>query len=175
MDLMDLLPPVYENNTTMQELQGILTSDINTLAGSFDESINECFLSTTTALLSRYETIYGLNVDVTKSTTSRRERIMAKAKGIGTTTKQMIIDTAAAYSGGEVEVIEDPANSTFIVKFIGTIGIPANIEDFTMTIEEIKPAHLSYTLEYTYKTWNEVSGNLWGDVSTKTWYELATE
>ena len=91
----------------MEALQGILTEKINELANDLNETIDECFVNTASALLSRYEEIYGLQVDVTKSDEFRRERIMAKIRGIGTVTKQMIIDTAASYSNGEVEVIED--------------------------------------------------------------------
>jgi uncharacterized protein YmfQ (DUF2313 family) len=175
MDLMTLLPPIYNENTTMKQLQSILSNDIDILANSFNEIIDECFINTATSLLSRYEKIYGLTVDVSKSDLYRRERITAKIRGTSTTTKQMIIDTATAYSNGEVEVIEDPVNYRFIVKFIGTKGIPGNMADLTLTINEIKPAHLSFTFEYTYKTWGEVSSYKWSDVTMKTWYQLATE
>jgi uncharacterized protein YmfQ (DUF2313 family) len=172
---MTLLPPVYDGNTTMQKLQSILSADINTLANKFDETIDQCFVSTAASLLSRYEKIYGLQVDVIKSDEFRRERIKAKIRGIGTVTKQMIIDTARSFSNGEAEVLEDSSNNCFVIKFIGTMGIPANMDDLVLTIEEIKPAHLSYTFEYTYRRWGEVSSYLWGDADDKTWYQLSTE
>ena len=175
-DLMELLPPYYQGNNTMQDLQGILSNDINTLASNFKETIDQCFVDTVTSLLSRYEKIYGLNVDVSKSNTFRRERIKAKIRGIGTVTKQMIIDTAASYSNGEVEVLEDPANYSFKIKFVGTRGIPANMADLILTIEEIKPAHLSFTFEYTFMTWNEfdIYNNTWDEWDTLnlTWDKL---
>lgn len=175
MDLMDLLPVYYRGNQTMEELQGILSADINSQAARLSETIDQCFVNTATSLLSRYEKIFGIQVDVSKSNEFRRERIRAKIRGAGTATKQMIKDTAAAYSGGEVDVIEYPEMSSFTIKFVGTLGIPANMADLIMTIEEIKPAHLSYTFEYTYRRWGEVSDKLWGDVVNKTWYQLSTE
>lgn len=165
MSLMELLPPYYNGNKTMEELQGILTEKINELANGLNETIDECFVNTASALLSRYEKIYGLQVDVTKSDEFRRERIRAKIRGIGTVTKQMIIDTAASYSNGEVEVIEDTANYKFIIKFVGVRGIPANMADLTLTINEIKPAHLAFEFEYTWITWDEF------DRYNKTWDE----
>ncbi len=158
MSLMDLLPVYYSGNSTMEELQEILTTDINNLAARLDETINECFVNTASKLLSRYEKIYGLEVDVTKSDIFRRERIKAKLRGVGTVTKQMLIETARSYSNGEVEVIEDAANHSFKIKFVGTLGIPDNMADLTLTIEEIKPAHLSYTFEYVFNT-NSVLGS----------------
>lgn len=152
MDLMELLPEYYKGNKTMQELQSILSTGVNNLALKLDETIDQCFVNTATSLLSRYEDVYGIQVDVNKSNEFRRERIRAKIRGIGTVTKQMIVDTAASYSNCEVEVIEDPANYKFVIKFVGVKGIPANMGDLTVTIEEIKPAHLSYTFEYVYRT-----------------------
>lgn len=174
MDLMMLLPSVYSGNTKMEELQSILSADINNLASNLNETIDECFVNSASALLSRYEKIYGIQVDVSKSNEFRRERILAKIRGIGTVTKQMIVDVASSYSNGEVEVIEDNANYSFKIKFIGTKGIPGNMADLSITINEIKPAHLAFTFEYTYNTWSAVMGNLWGDVTAMTWYELST-
>lgn len=174
-DLMELLPPIYEKNSTMEELQSILSLKINSLASSFDETIDECFVNTASSLLSRYEKIYGLKVDVSKSNSFRRERIKAKIIGVGTVTKQMIIDTAASYSNGEVEVIEEPGNYSFKIKFVGTLGMPPNMADLTLTIEEIKPAHLTYTFEYVYNTNSVLKNHTHAQLSAYTHYQLRNE
>jgi hypothetical protein len=175
MNLMDLLPEYYYGNQTMEQLQEILSEKINALVGSFDETIDQCFVNTATALLSRYEKIYGLKVDVSKANEFRRERIMAKIRGVGTTTKQMIIDVASSYSNGEVDVIEDSANSNFKIRFVGTRGLPPNMADLTLTIEEIKPAHLNYTLEYIYNTHKDLSTFTHAQLSNHTHYQLRNE
>lgn len=170
--LMEFLPDYYTGNVTMEELQDILSSDINKMAESTEETVDQCFINTATSLLSRYEKIYGLDVDVTKSNEFRRERIRAKVRGTGTVTKQMIAEAARSYSNGEVAVIENNENSSFIVKFVGTKGIPANMADLTLTIEEIKPAHLSFTFEYTYNTWNDILHMTWEEAGNFTWDQL---
>ena len=175
MQLMDLLPEYYRGNKTIEELQRVMSDDINDLVNGIYGAMNQCFINTATSLLSRFEKIYGIQVDVTKSNEFRRERIQAKIRGAGTVTKQMIKDTAAAYSRGEVEVYEHPETSSFIIKFIGALGIPANMADLILTIDEIKPAHLSYTFEYTYRRWFELAESLWCNVADITWYQLATE
>ncbi len=172
MNLMNLLPPVYDKNDTMKELQEILSGKINKLASNFDKTIDQCFVSTASDLLSRYEKVYGLSVDVSKSDAFRRERIKARAKGVGTVTKQMLEDVAASYSNGEVKVIENYEDYSFVVKFVGVKGIPANMADLTLTIEEIKPAHLAFTFEYTYNTWNDISHMTWSEASAHTWNQL---
>jgi uncharacterized protein YmfQ (DUF2313 family) len=169
---MDLLPDYYSDNVTMNELQGILTTDINNLALGFHETIDQCFVNTASSLLSRYEKIYGIDVDITKSDTFRRERIKAKIRGTGTVTKQMIMDTAASYSNGEVKIIEDPANCSFKIKFVGTKGLPPNMTDLTLTIEEIKPAHLAFSFEYVYQTHGELQSYTYDELSNYTHEQL---
>ncbi|WP_367567740.1 putative phage tail protein [Lacrimispora sp.] len=174
MDLMTLLPNYYDKNDTMIKLQEILSAETENLDIGLSQTISECFVSTASAMLSRYEKLYGLEVDVSKSNSFRRERIKAKIAGAGTTTKQMVIDTARSYSNGEVEVIEDNENSRFTIKFVGTLGIPGNMADLKLTIEEIKPAHLAVTYEYVYNTWGNISALTWEQTGAYTWEQIRT-
>lgn len=172
MELLSLLPDCYRDNKTMEELQSILSADINKITNGLNKTIDQCFVNTATSLLSRYEKIYGIQVDVSKSAEFRRERIRAKIRGVGTVTKQMIEAVARSYSNGEVEVIEDPANYSFKVKFVGTKGLPPNMADLTLTIEEIKPAHLAFEFEYVYRTHAELSVYTHEQLSAYTHSEL---
>jgi uncharacterized protein YmfQ (DUF2313 family) len=174
MDLMALLPGYYDVNETMIRLQSILSAETEKLDTGLSKTVSQCFVSTASSMLSRYEKIYGLEVDISKSDTFRRERIKAKIAGAGTTTKQMIIDTAISYSNGEVEVIEDNHNSRFTIKFVGTLGIPRNLTDLKLTIEEIKPAHLAVTYEYVYNTWGNVNALTWEQAGAYTWERIRT-
>ncbi len=105
------------------------------------------FIETATWGLSRWEKIFDLPIEIEKNYSFRRERIKAKIRGSGTTTKQLIINIASAFSNGEVEVIEYPNEYRFVVKFVGVKGVPANMKDLTSSIEEVKPAHLAFTFE----------------------------
>jgi uncharacterized protein YmfQ (DUF2313 family) len=162
---MDLLPPAYENNVTMAELQGLLTDRVSTLIADLSGTVDECFLETASKLLSRYEKVCGVDVDVSKSDTFRREILKAKIRGIGTVTKQLLMETAASYSNGDVEVIENPAHYSLVVKFTGTLGIPPNLDGLKAAVEEIKPAHLAFSFLYTYMTWAafESYAHTWAD------------
>lgn len=174
MDLMTLLPDYYERNETMRKLQEILSGETEALDVELSTTIAQCFVSTAVEMLSRYERIYGIEADVTKTDTFRRERIKAKIVGAGTTTKQMIQDVSMSYSGGAVEVIEDNTNSKFVIKFVGQLGIPGNIADLKLTIEEIKPAHLAVTYVYVYNTWAEVKQLTWEQASAYMWKQIRT-
>ena len=175
MELINLLPEsVYESNETMKFLQNLLSAEVNKLDDTLSNTILECFAITATRLLSRYEQMLGLTVKSEKSDVFRRERICAKISGARTTTKEMIVDVASRYSNGDVEVIEDNENYAFTIKFVGVHGIPGNMADLKLTIEEIKPAHLSVLYEYTYATWSDVSRLTWDDAASYTWKELRT-
>jgi len=174
MELMALLPGFYDTNETMIRLQSILSAETESLDTGLSQIISECFVSTASAMLSRYEKFYGLEIDVSKTDTFRRERIKAKIAGAGTTTKQMIIENAKSFSNGEVEVTEDNSNSRFTIKFVGTLGIPGNLADLKLTIEEIKPAHLAVTYEYVYNTWGNLNALTWGQAGAYTWEQIRT-
>ena len=172
MRLMDLLPSgIYGDNATMQELQALFTVNINTLADDFNTMLNECFVGTASALLSRYEEVYGLEVNVSKSNTWRRERITAKIRGTGTTTKQMIEEVAMSFSGGEVAIHEYQEEYRFVVQFIGVKGIPQNMAGLIAALDEIKPAHLVYSFKYTYTIWSQLTIT-WGESRQKLWGDL---
>lgn len=175
MRLNELLPDYYDQNVTMQTLQNILSRVSDDLDTQLSKTISECFVTTASELLGRYEQLYGLEVSTSMSDQYRKERIVAKLSGVGTTTKQMIEETARNYSNGEVEVVEDPGHYRFAIRFVGTLGVPGNMEGLKLTIEEIKPAHLAVTYEYMYNTWHDVSPIKWGQASALTWKGMREE
>lgn len=171
-DLMSYLPEYYQNVVEMKTIQEIASDELGLFLWAINDVLNQCFVDTATWGLSLWESELGLITDATKSYERRREQIKAKIRGSGTTTKQMIIDTAAAFSGGEVDVIEYPAESRFEVQFIGTKGIPPNMPGFMAMIEQIKPAHLAYSFKYSYTWWDSLEHLTWNDVRGMTWNEI---
>lgn len=170
-DLMKYLPWYYQSSTVMREIQNSIAKEFGIFAYYMEDVCKQFFIDTATWGLSIYEKELGLQTNVSLSYEERREIIKAKIRGRGTTTKAMIKNTAEAFSGGEVDVIEYPEEYRFVVQFIGIKGIPRNMESFINMLETIKPAHLAYSFKYTYTVWNFISG-AWNDFSTKTWNEL---
>lgn len=164
MNLFDLLPSYYYDNETMAKVQELISFQTEFLEAERGHTIDERFVETASKMLSRHEKIYGLTVDLQKSDQYRRERIKAKIEGAGTTTKQMIKDVARNFSNGEVEIIEDSPGYKFKIRFTGSIGVPGNMEDWILTLEEIKPAHLVMEFEYIY--------NVYGDLRPYTYEQL---
>ena len=173
-DLMKYLPEYWHTVEEMKLIQSMLGEEVANVIDYKKDIINQMFIEAATWGLSRWEKIFDLETDVNKSYEFRRERIRAKIRGSGTTTKQLIINVASSFSGGEVEVIEQPEQSSFIIKFIGVKGIPANMVDLTNTINEIKPAHLAFSFEYTYNYWNTLIDRDWSTLNKSSWEQVKT-
>lgn len=172
--LMKYLPEYYQKSAEVIEIQeGIggvwlkISTDIEDLKAQLD-------LETATWGLVFWEMDYGIETDVSKSYGERRSVIKAKRRGTGTTTVEMIKNTAESYVYGEVDVEEHNEEYYFNVIMVGVTGIPPNLEDLKRTIEEIKPAHLDYYIIIKYNTWGMVrdAGMTWAEAANRTWKEM---
>jgi len=173
-DLARYAPPFLAE---IRELKAIYETEgyaVGLLEHELSDLLDQCFISTATWGLTRSEEVYGLVTNMALSYEQRREILVAKLRGQGTTTAQMIQETAETFSGGEIQVIEDNPNYHFIVRFIGVKGIPRNMNAFIAMLEDIKPAHLSYSFEYRYTTWGELINRSWTSVSGFTWDSIRT-
>lgn len=172
MNLIELLPSFYHSSEFVKAYMNANTIEIDKLKDSINDLVANLYVKTATWGLDYFEEELGLETDKSKSYEERRERILAKKRGQGTTTKAMLKSTAEAFSGGEVEIIELFNDYTFKLKFIGTKGVPANLEDFRSVIEEIKPAHLAYVLEFTYNTHRDLKTKTHSQLNMKTHKEI---
>ncbi|MCO1603656.1 YmfQ family protein [Desulfosporosinus nitroreducens] len=171
-DLMKYLPEYYQGIREMKRLQETASDEMGLFLFAIDDVLSQCFVDSATWGLDYWESQLGLTTEVNKPIDRRRESIKAKIRGSGTTTKQMIIDTASAFSGGEVDVIEYPAEYRFEVRFTGVKGIPPNMPGFIQMLEQIKPTHLGYSFKYSYTWWDSLKSLTWNSVNLMTWNEL---
>lgn len=171
-DLARYVPHFLSELRELSELYRAEGYEIGYLQHNLRDLFDQCFIATATWGLVLWESMYGVVTNLSLSYEQRREILLAKLRGQSTTTKQMIEDTAAAFSGGEVQVIEDNPHHHFVIRFVGIKGIPRNMQAFIDMLEDIKPAHLSYNFEYTYTVWGNLKGLTWGDLKAQTWGEI---
>ena len=173
-DLLEYLPSFYHNSDVIKSFMESNSIEVDTLKAYIEDLSKNLYVKTATWGLDLFEEELGLVTDKSISYEERRERILAKKRGNGTTTKKMLKNTAEAFSGGEVEIIENFEDYSFIVKFVGVLGIPNNLTLFKNMIEEIKPAHLNYELAFTYTVWDMIMSKkaIWNDFSNETWVDL---
>ncbi len=137
-----------------------------------DDFTPQLWPTTATWGLSDWEKALGLPTDVSRPVGFRRPRIVSKLRGSGATTVEMLQNVAESFSNGAVEIIEYPAEYRFEVKFVGTIGVPPNMDDLSAALDEIKPAHLAYTYVIIYRTWGDLAGRTWDELDAYTWDEI---
>jgi uncharacterized protein YmfQ (DUF2313 family) len=170
--LMSYVPEFIYSSKIFAAVYAAQGTELDTLETAIAGIATQCFVSTATWGLKYWEEFLGITVDETKETDYRRSAILAKIRGTGTTTKAMVKNVAASFSNGTVEVVENSADYSFVIKFTGTLGIPPNLDDLSAIIEIIKPAHLAFSYAYTYRTWNMVSSYTWDSLSSYTWDEV---
>lgn len=173
-DLSKYVPPFINNMSIMKTIYNSQGAELGSLYYYIHDLLKQCFIDTATWGLSNWEEEFGIITNLSLSYEQRREILKAKKRGQGTTTKAMLKNAAQAFSGGEVNILEDNVNYSFTVQFIGVKGIPRNIQAFINMLEDIKPAHLGYTFKYTYTNWDYLdSKNLtYNTAEANTWDAL---
>lgn len=158
MRLIEVLPDYYDDNETMQEIQGNLSQESDNLEDDLANTLKEIYWTSATGkgLLSRHERIFGIIPDAGKSDRYRREKISAKAAGAATTLVALIRNIAESYTNAAVEIKEDNPRYRATVRFTGTSGIPGNIKDIKESIEEAIPCHIRILYEYIFNTYGAV-------------------
>ena len=172
MDLMELLPDYYKDNSEMEKLQKILSAEADNAVNGLDTAVDECFIDTASSMLSRYEKMYGIKTDESLSDEARREKIKAKMVGTGTFTKQMLINALKAFAGGQSTIIEQFKDYKFIIKFNDYNRVPSqeSIVEIHRITDELKPTHLNYEHTFTYNWWGMGDDGVWDDGGT--WDDL---
>lgn len=174
MALIDKLP-FFDENIIVKAIQDAFEVEVDNLIQEAASTLDQFFVDTCTWGLDYWEKMLGINKNNFDLIT-RRENIKAKMRSRGTSTVKVIKNICEAYSNGEVEIIEDNANYSFTVKFVGSMGIPKAFEELDRTINEIKPCHLGHKYEFTYMSWNSFDNynytwNQW-DTLNLTWDEF---
>lgn len=146
--LEQLLPDLYRSTPQDRELQRVLMELVAGAERDKNVTLEQLFPSTASGWgLELWERAWGIPVDRTQSDQRRRERILAKVKGTGTTTVEVIRGIAESFSDCPVEIIEESALYRFVILYIGTPGI-SHSEDLIAAVNERKPAHLDFGVRY---------------------------
>lgn len=133
------------------------------------------FIDTAIELLHIYERDLGIQARDDLQYDQRREQISSRYRAaFDQTTEETIKNVAVAFSNGDVEVNKTDTPGVYEIKFVGTKGIPDNLDGLKEALNIIIPAHLALTYTFTYNVWDFVSKLTWGDCLDKTWDELRT-
>ena len=140
MSLINKLPSFYDNDIT-RPIQNSFTVEANSINDEVENTLNQFYVDSATYGLDKWEKMLGISKNNFDYQT-RRENIKAKMRSRGTTTLSVIKNICEAYSNGIVEVIVNHSDYSFVIDFVGTIGVPKAFAELDKTINEIKPCHI---------------------------------
>ena len=171
------LPPYYIASRVMQlgilEPEGI---EIDALIRGIEDIQNQLHIQTATWSLPVWEEEYGVSPEDSSTLEERRELVMAQMRAGGTATIDALEAIASSFGYGEVQVLPDHYEFVMYTRFVGTVGIPRNIEDFKKMMRKVVPAHYALEYMFVFLTWAvfDEKGLTWDalDAANKTWDEL---
>ncbi|GAA0389505.1 YmfQ family protein [Paenibacillus motobuensis] len=157
-EMFSYLPGYYESSRVMQSDMDAKGTELDEFYKALDETLDQLFVRTATWGLDRWEQELGLTTELAKPIEQRRALVESKLRGAGQFSGRLVKNVAEAYDGGTVDVSFQPAEWSFTIKFVDTIGVPPNLDDLKMVIEEIKPAHLKVEYEFSYLLLRDIHG-----------------
>jgi hypothetical protein len=139
--LKDYVPLFISQNNEFSTIYAALQSEIDELKLETDDLKKQFFIPTATWGINIWENLTGIITDTTKSIEERRSNILAKLRGLGTSTLEVIKQIAQSFVQ-EVEVIEHNQEYYFEIDLLSHNGFPYELNGLYNSIEEVKPAHL---------------------------------
>jgi len=118
--------------------------------------------------VANYERFMELDYKSGWSLQDRKDRIIYTLLSKNIFTPQVLKEQAKIFTNGEIEVIENYNDYSFIIKFTSVVGIPSNLDNFKNFIHINKPAHLNFSIEFRYNTHNQVAYLLHNGLKLKT-------
>ncbi|MFS8639313.1 MAG: YmfQ family protein [Symbiobacteriaceae bacterium] len=170
------LPPLYETSRVVRSMLDAAGAELDELRRALDEVLAQFFVRTSTWGLDKWEEALGLPPAPNLTEAERRDRIVSHIRGTGTATISVVRQVAEAYDKGSIDIIEDHAAYTVIVRFVDTRGVPTNIDDLKAAVRAVLPAHLDVVYQFRYLLWSELDARqlTWEalDQMALTWPEL---
>lgn len=165
-------PDFYAGSPEFVDMQNALEPEALALWTARDSLMDQLCVNTATWGLQYWEQTLGITVEQGKDLEHRRSRIRSKLRGSGVTTVALIESVAESFSNGDVAVTEYPQAYRLEIKFVGTIGIPPNLEDLTASLREILPAHLAWNYVMVCNTWDMTAQHTWDELRQRSWDDV---
>ncbi|MGE6513381.1 putative phage tail protein [Lysinibacillus sphaericus] len=173
--LINHLPKYERSNTLIVDILKSVAIELGKLDVKSEVNYTELFIDTAIKALLIHERDLGISKSLI-SNQQRRELIIAHYRAtLEQTTDETIKNVASAFSNGDVEINETDNEGVYEIKFIGTIGIPDNMQGLMNTLDIIIPAHIDVIYTYLFNVWGDISHKTWGGLEIYTWEELSTK
>lgn len=170
--LIDYLPDPYARSPEMTSIQTAIQPEVDLIWESRDDLLAQLDVNTATWGLDYWERALGLTAYAGKPDDYRRTRIISRIRGSGPTTVAHIKNVSESFSNGTVDVVEIFWEYRVEIRFVGTIGLPPNLDDLQAALNDIMPAHIAYDFVYYYRTHAALAALTHGSLSAYTHTQL---
>ncbi|WP_226000883.1 YmfQ family protein [Paenibacillus sp. BJ-4] len=154
--LMSYLPDYYQEIEEFVQIMDAEDIEFDKLNAAIVDTFSQFHPETATWGIKYWEKDLKIVSMPSKPIEQRRSVVISKMRGSGKVSASMIKNVADSYDRGEVDVTVYPSEYYFVIRFIGTLGIPPNLQDLKDAIEEIKPAHLEVRYKFRYLVIREI-------------------
>lgn len=144
-------------NTIMKDLiQSILKTNTNF---KNDFSKLESFIMTlsTEQHIIKWEKWFELDLKPSWTLQDRIERVIYTFNSRGFFTIKFLEDQARIFTNGAIQVHQNYQNYHFEIEFTSVIGRPPNLENFAEMVNVNKPAKLTWSYKFRYRTHGELA------------------
>lgn len=150
-----LLNVAYRQDEFINDFTGAVTSVMNSLI-QFCESVknNIFFDSLDEEGAQWWEKMLNIVPKTTQTLADRRSKIQAKWLSANHNDIALIQRVCNSWKNGEI--VAGFINNKIQLQFVGSLGIPSDLDALKASIEEIKPAHLPYIILFKYLLKKEI-------------------
>lgn len=167
-DMGDYMPVYYKD---LREATAIIQTEANEITrmrAQLNKVFDNFFIVSSEPMLDRWESLLNLTPG-SRDLNARRQRIMAKLQGAGTSTLGAIKKVVEAFY--QCKVSEKNRENTIDIMLTSCRGMPRNFPDIVAAVNEIIPAHLSVRYVFSYVPWEELEASFmeFYDVANVQW------
>jgi len=155
-DIRDYAPRYYGDMPIATNIFDREAEEFEKLNADVYDVLAQFYIETATWGLTRWERIFGIITDISKSYEHRREVLLSRLRGVGAVSAELIESVASAYGNGDVAVTADVPAYTITITFVSEYGVPAQINELQSAVRDITPAHLAIKYVFKFYTFAEL-------------------
>lgn len=142
-----MLPAYVREMAQMQDLLQAEQAELDRTETAIIDATDQLYISSATWTLARWEQLFGLPSNDTVPVELRREKILTKRNARPPASVEYIRLAAEQMTGQQVTITEQPGNYSFALHVHLNDIYSLDLAALRARIDELKPAHLTYTVE----------------------------
>lgn len=144
---MDYLPEKYQASRETVAFQEAIQPEIGRIWQAREDFLLQLDPRSASGWgLELWEAAFGLRPLASSSLDQRRSRVVARIRGVGTVTAEMLRSVVESFLVHDVDVTEHPRENRVDIEFQAD-GVSPDLDDMAAALLEILPAHLGLGLD----------------------------